>query len=56
MDRFLVPAAASIVIGLLLGALAVFGGSLMVKDTKPLLPPPDPAVSVLNKVEYGDRT
>ena len=30
MDRFLVPAAASIVVGLLLGAAAIFGITLMV--------------------------
>ena len=36
MDRFLVPAAASIVVGLLLGAAAIFGVTLMVQqDTKP---------------------
>ena len=57
MDRFLVPAAASIVVGLLLGAAAVFGVTLMVQqDTKPPLQAGDPASSVLNRVEYGDRT
>ncbi len=57
MDRFIVPAAASIVVGLLLGAAAVFGVTLMVQqDTKPPLQPGDPASSVLNRVEYGDRT
>lgn len=57
MDRFLVPAAASIVVGLLLGAAAIFGVTLMVQqDTKPPLQPGDPASSVLNRVEYGDRT
>jgi hypothetical protein len=57
MDRFIVPAAASIVVGLLLGAAAVFGVTLMVQqDTKPALQPGDPASSVLNRVEYGDRT
>ena len=36
MTRFVVPAAASIVVGLLLGAAAVFGVTLMVQqDTKP---------------------
>jgi len=36
MDRLLVPAAASIVVGLLLGAAAIFGVTLMVQqDTKP---------------------
>jgi hypothetical protein len=57
MDRFIVPAAASIVVGLLLGAAAVFGVTLMVQqDRKPALQPGDPASSVLNRVEYGDRT
>ena len=57
MDRFLVPAAASIVVGLLLGAAAVFGVTLMVQqDTKPALQAGDPASSVLNRVEYGDRS
>jgi len=56
MDRFIVPAAASIVVGLLLGAAAVFGVTLMVQqDAKPTLQPGDPASSVLNRVEYGDR-
>jgi hypothetical protein len=57
MDRFLVPAAASIVVGLLLGAAAIFGVTLMVQqDSKPPLQAGDPASSVLNRVEYGDRT
>jgi Protein of unknown function (DUF2613) len=57
MDRFLVPAGASIVVGLLLGAAAIFGVTLMVQqDSKPLVQPGDPASSVLNRVEYGDRT
>ena len=57
MDRFLVPAAASIVVGLLLGAAAIFGVTLMVQqDTKPPLQAGDPASSVLNRVEYGDRS
>ncbi|HTI74749.1 MAG TPA: DUF2613 domain-containing protein [Mycobacterium sp.] len=57
MDRFIVPAAASVVVGLLLGAAAIFGVTLMVQqDTKPPLQPGDPAASVLNRVEYGDRT
>lgn len=56
MDRFIVPAAASIVVGLLLGAAAVFGVTLMVQeDSKPPLQAGDPASSVLNRVEYGDR-
>ncbi|MCH9729110.1 MAG: DUF2613 domain-containing protein [Actinomycetia bacterium] len=57
MHRFLVPSAASIVVGLLLGAAAVFGVTLMVEqDTKPPLQAGDPASSVLNRVEYGDRS
>ncbi|MBO0678448.1 DUF2613 family protein [Mycobacterium sp. PS03-16] len=56
MERFIVPSAASIVVGLLLGAAAVFGVTLMVQqDTKPPLQAGDPASSVLNRVEYGDR-
>ena len=57
MTRYLVPAAASVVVGLLLGAAAVFGVSLMlVQDTKPALTAGDPGSSVLNRVEYGDRS
>ncbi|MBS1691566.1 MAG: DUF2613 domain-containing protein [Actinobacteria bacterium] len=57
MERFIVPSAASIVVGLLLGAAAVFGVTLMVQqDSKPPLQAGDPASSVLNRVEYGDRT
>ena len=56
MDRFVVPAAASIIVGLLLGAAAVFGVTLMIQqDSKPPLQAGDPASSVLNRVEYGDR-
>ena len=57
MDRFIVPSAASIVVGLLLGAAAVVGVTLMVQeDSKPPLQAGDPASSVLNRVEYGDRS
>ncbi|AJR29886.1 DUF2613 domain-containing protein [Mycobacterium vulneris] len=57
MNRFVIPSAASIVVGLLLGAAAVFGVTLMVQqDTKPPLQAGDPASSVLNRVEYGDRS
>jgi hypothetical protein len=56
MTRFVVPAAASIVVGLLLGAAAIFGVTLMIQqDTKPPLSPGDPTSSVLNRVEYGNR-
>ncbi len=57
VERFVLPAAASIVVGLLLGAAAIFGVTLMVQqDTKPPLQAGDPGSSVLNRVEYGDRT
>ena len=56
MTRFLVPAAASTVVGLLLGAASVFGVTLMIQqDQKPPVSPGDPASSVLNRVEYGNR-
>ena len=54
--RFVIPAAASMLVGLLLGAASVFGATLMIQqDTKPPLQPGDPASSVLNRVEYGNR-
>jgi Protein of unknown function (DUF2613) len=57
MNRFVAPAAASVVVGLLLGAAAIFGVTLMVQqDTKPPLPGGDPQSSVLNRVEYGNRS
>jgi hypothetical protein len=57
VDRFALPALASVVIGLLLGAAAVFSVTLMIKqDERPLLVGGDPASSVLNRVEYGDRS
>ncbi|MDI3313329.1 MAG: DUF2613 domain-containing protein [Mycobacterium sp.] len=57
MNRFVVPAVASIVVGLLLGAAAIFGITLMVEqNTRPPLPGGDPASSVLNRVEYGNRS
>ena len=56
MNRFVLPAAASIVVGLLLGAAAVFGVTLMVQhDTKAPLTIGEGA-SILNRVEYGDRS
>ena len=56
MTRFLVPAGASVVVGLLLGAASIFGVKLMIQqDTKPPLSAGDPASSVLNRVEYGNR-
>jgi hypothetical protein len=57
MNRIIAPAAASVVVGLLLGAAAIFGVTLMVQqDTKPAVPGGDPQSSVLNKVEYGNRS
>ncbi|MGK2882640.1 MAG: DUF2613 domain-containing protein [Mycobacterium sp.] len=57
MERFVVPAAASIVVGILLGMAAVFGGTLMVQqDTMPLVPAADSGTALLNRVEYGQRT
>ena len=56
MTRFALPAAASTLVGLLLGAASVFGVTPMIQhDTKPPLAPGDPASSVLNRVEYGNR-
>jgi hypothetical protein len=57
MNRIIAPAAASVLVGLLLGAAAIFGVTLMVQqDTKPPLPGGDPSSSVLNRVEYGNRS
>jgi uncharacterized protein DUF2613 len=57
LNRIIAPAAASVVVGLLLGAAAIFGITLMVQqDTKPPLPGGDPQSSVLNRVEYGNRS
>jgi hypothetical protein len=57
ISRILAPAGASVVVGLLLGAAAIFGITLMVQqDTKPPLPGGDPSSSVLNRVEYGNRS
>lgn len=51
------PAAASLVVGLLLGAAAIFGVTLMLQqDARPPVQAGDPASSVLNRVEYGDRS
>lgn len=56
MNQFVFPAVASTVVGLLLGAAAVFGVTLMVQqDTKPAVAAGDPQSSVLNRVEYGNR-
>ena len=57
MNRFVAPAAASVVVGLLLGAAAIFGITLMEhQDTQPARPGGDPQSSVLNRVEYGNRS
>lgn len=57
MERFVVPAAASIVVGLLLGAAAVFGGTVWLQeDTMPSVAPADDSTALLNRVEYGQRT
>jgi hypothetical protein len=54
--QFAISAVNSVLIGLLLGAAAVFGVTLMVQqDKKPPLPVSDGA-SILNRVEYGDRS
>ncbi len=56
MPRFVVPAAISVVLGVLLGAASIFGVTLMVQqDTPPPFSGGDPASSVLNRVEYGNR-
>ena len=58
LAAFMVTAAETLGgLGLLLGAAAVFGVTLMVQqDTKPPLQAGDPASSVLNRVEYGNRS
>lgn len=54
--QFALAAASSLVVGLLLGAAAIFGVTLMVQqDKKPPLSIGDGA-SILNRVEYGDRS
>src|SRR6476620_8084956 len=56
MDRFLVPAAASIVVRLLLRGAAIFGITLMQHhDPKAAVQAVDPASAVLKRVEYGDQ-
>jgi hypothetical protein len=52
--HFWLPAAASLVIGLLIGAAAALGVTLMV-GTKTPTPRTDNAAAMLNRVEYGDR-
>jgi Protein of unknown function (DUF2613) len=57
LGQFLLWTGAATTFGLLLGAAAIFGITLMVEqDTKPPLQAGDPASSVLNRVEYGERT
>ena len=47
MNRFVAPAAASVVVGITM---------MVQQDTKPPLPGGDPQSSVLNRVEYGNRS
>ncbi|PVB44693.1 DUF2613 domain-containing protein [Mycobacteroides abscessus] len=57
MTRFAVPAAASVLIGLLLGAAAVFGLTLSVEqDKKPVVTGIDPSTAILNRPDYGNRS
>ena len=57
MNRIIASIVASVLMGLLLGAAAIFGVTLMVQqDTKPPLAGGDPQSSVLNRVEYGNRS
>jgi hypothetical protein len=56
MRRLALHAMASIVAGLVLGAVAVFGVTLVVEqDARAAKPQGDPNPSVLNLVQYGDR-
>lgn len=56
MSRFLLPAAASVVAGLLLGAAAIVGITLLVQDrSEPTLTPANTESSVSSRVDYGDR-
>jgi Protein of unknown function (DUF2613) len=54
MKRFGLAAAASIVIGLLLGATAVLGATIPIGNQSPPQQHDDGA-ALLNRVEYGDR-
>ena len=54
MKRFGLAAAASIVIGLLLGATAVLGATIPIGNQGPP-PQSDKGAALLNRVEYGDR-
>lgn len=56
MTRFLAPAAASAIAGVILGAATIFGvTALAEKDSRPESVPRLPESSVLNQVEYGSR-
>jgi hypothetical protein len=56
MYRFLLPAVVSVLAGLLIGAVAVFGVTLVAqRDNGPTLRQDYEQVSVSNQVEYGDR-
>jgi hypothetical protein len=55
-SQLIIPLTNSVLVGLLLGAAAIFGVTLMVQqDTKPQLPANDGS-NILNRVEYGDRS
>lgn len=57
MSRFVVPAAASVLIGLLLGAAAVFGVTLSVEqDKKPAVQPGEPSTAIVGRPDYGNRS
>ena len=57
MNRIIAPAAAPSNKPTTTLAAAIFGVTLMIQqDTKPPLPGGDPQSSVLNRVEYGNRS
>ncbi len=56
MNRIVAPVAASVLVGLLLGAVAIVEiTSTVQQDTKPPLAGGDPPASVLAPVIYGNR-
>jgi Protein of unknown function (DUF2613) len=56
MSRFLLPAAVSVVAGLLFGAAAIVGITLLAQGvTGPTLVPANRESSVSSRVDYGDR-
>lgn len=57
MSRFVVPAGASVLIGMLLGAAAIFGVTLSVEQNKkPPVTGLDPSTAILNRPDYGNRS